>query len=86
LSTDGVIHGHHLPPSLQTSDASDTIGTGSLEERLNLFERDILVDALKRCNGNIAATARDMGTTARIIGYKIKKLSIDYRRFRRKLS
>jgi len=29
LSTDGVIHGHHLPPTLQTSDASDTIGTGS---------------------------------------------------------
>ncbi len=86
LSTDGVIHGHHLPPSLQTSDASDTIGTGSLDERLNLFERDILVDALKRCNGNIAASARDMGTTARIIGYKIKKLSIDYRQFRRKLS
>jgi len=86
LSTDGVIHGHHLPPSLQTSDASDTIGTGSLEQRLNLFERDILVDALKRCNGNIAATARDMGTTARIIGYKVKKLGIDYRRFRRKLN
>ena len=30
LSNDGVIHGHHLPPTLQTSDASDTIGTGSL--------------------------------------------------------
>ncbi|HDZ44793.1 MAG TPA: GAF domain-containing protein, partial [Phycisphaerae bacterium] len=30
LSTDGVIHGHHLPPTLQTSDASDTIGEGTL--------------------------------------------------------
>jgi Nif-specific regulatory protein len=84
LSTDGVIHGHHLPPTLQTSDASDTIGTGSLKERVNLFERDIIVDALKRCNGNIASTARDLRTTARIIGYKVKELDIDYKRYGRK--
>jgi Nif-specific regulatory protein len=84
LSTDGVIHGHHLPPTLQTSDASDTIGTGSLKERVNLFERDIIVDALKRCNGSLAAAARDLGTTARIIGYKVKELDIDYTKYRRK--
>ncbi|MBN1975686.1 MAG: nif-specific transcriptional activator NifA [Sedimentisphaerales bacterium] len=84
LSSDGVIHGHHLPPTLQTSDASDTIGTGSLLERVHLFERDIIVDALKRCNGSLAAAARDLGTTARIIGYKVKELDIDYTRYRRK--
>ncbi len=86
LSSDEVIHGHNLPPTLQTSDASDTIGTGSLKEQLALFERDIIVDALKRCNGNLAATARDLGTTARIIGYKVKDLGIDYRQYRRKRS
>ncbi len=84
LSTDGVIHAHHLPPTLQTSDASDTIGTGSLKERINLFERDIIVDALKRCNGNLTAAARDLKTTARIIGYKVKELGIDYKRYYRK--
>ncbi len=83
LTTDNVIHGHHLPPTLQTSDASDTIGTGSLEERTSLFERDIIVDALKRCNGNLASAARDLGTTARIIRYKVSHLAIDYRRYRR---
>lgn len=81
LSTDGVIHGHHLPPTLQTSDASDTVGTGSLKERVNLIERDIIVDALKRSNGNLAGTARDLGTTTRIIGYKVKDLGIDYKRY-----
>lgn len=81
LSTDGVIHGHHLPPTLQTSDASDTIGTGSLRERINLFEREIILDALKRCNGNLAATARDLATTPRIIRYKVKDLGIDYKRY-----
>jgi Nif-specific regulatory protein len=81
LSSDGVIHGHNLPPTLQTSDASDTIGTGSLKKRVALFERDIIVDALKRCNGNLAETARDLKTTARIIGYKVKDLGIDYKRY-----
>lgn len=81
LSSDGVVHGHNLPPTLQTSDASDTIGIGSLKERLALFERDIVVDALKRCNGNLAATARDLKTTPRIIGYKVKDLGIDYKRY-----
>ena len=83
LSSDGVIHGHHLPPSLQTSDYSDTAGEGTLEERVAVFERDIIVDALKRSNGSMSAAAKDLGTTPRIIRYKTAQLGIDYRRFRR---
>jgi len=84
LSTDSVIRAHHLPPTLQTSDASDTIGTGSLKDRINLFERDIIVDALKRSNGNLAATARDIGSTSRIIRYKVKELGIDRNKYHTK--
>jgi Nif-specific regulatory protein len=82
LSTDGVIHGHHLPPTLQISDSGDTVGVGTLEERVAVFERDLIVDALKRTNGNISAAASDLGTTARIFGYKAKQLGIDFKRFR----
>jgi len=84
LSNDGVIRANHLPPTLQTSDASDTVGTGSLKERVSLFERDVIVDALKRRNGNIAAAARDLGSTARIIKYKVNELGMDYRKYRTK--
>ncbi len=84
LSSDKVIHGHHLPPTLQTSDASGTIGTGTFNDRINLFERDLIIDALKRCNGNLAAAARDLGTTPRIIRYKVKELDIDSKRYYRK--
>jgi len=80
-STDGVVHAHHLPPTLQTSDASDTIGTGSFKDRINLFERDLIVDALKRCNGNLTATARDLKATPRIIRHRVKELGIDYKRY-----
>jgi len=84
LSVDGVIHSHHLPPTLQTSDSSNTVGTGSLSERINLFERDLVIDAIKRCNGNLAAAARDLKTTARIIRYKVGELDIDYKRYCKK--
>ena len=84
LSSNGVIHSHHLPPTLQTSDSSDTIGTGSLKERTNLFERDLIIDALKRCNGNLAAASRDLKVTARIIRYKVKELGIDYKRYHKR--
>ncbi len=84
LSSDGVIQGHHLPPTLQTSDASDTIGTGSFRERVGLFERDLVIDALKRNDGNISAAARDLQSTARIVRYKISELDIDYKRYCRK--
>ena len=84
LSSDSVIHGHHLPLTLQTSDATDTVSTGSLKERISLFERDLIIDALNRCNGNLAAIARDLKTTPRIIRYKVKELNIDYKRYHKK--
>jgi Nif-specific regulatory protein len=81
LSTDGVIHGHHLPPTLQTSEATGTIFNGSLEERVGIFERDMIVDALKRTAGNLAAAARQLGVTSRIIRYKVKSLGIDSKKY-----
>ncbi len=83
LSTDGVIRAHHLPPTLQTSDASETVGTGTLQARVDVYERDIVVDALKRCEGNMAAAARELGTTARILRYKVAHLNIDPKRYAR---
>lgn len=84
LSNEGVIHGHHLPPTLQTADASGTGGTGSMQDRVDLFERDIIVDSLKRTYGNMAASARDLSVTPRILRYKVKTLSVDPKRYSRK--
>lgn len=81
LSTDGVIHGHHLPPTLQTPDASGSSNGSSFKDLVHLFERGLIVDALKRSNGNLAATARDLKATPRIIRHRVKELGIDYRRY-----
>jgi len=77
-----VIHGHHLPPTLQTAEVSDTVTNLSLEAAVDAFERDIIQDALKSTRGNIAKAARMLDSTERILGYKIKKFGIAPTRFR----
>ncbi|MBI3652558.1 MAG: sigma 54-interacting transcriptional regulator [Acidobacteria bacterium] len=77
-----VLHGHHLPPSLQTASESGTVTRLSLEAAMAAFEKDIIQDALKTTRGNRARAAKLLDTTERILGYKTKKYGIDSRRFR----
>jgi Nif-specific regulatory protein len=83
VATGGVIHGHDLPPSLQTAEVSGTLPRVSLSSATASLEMDLIQDALKTTSGNLARTARLLDTTERIIAYKVKKLGIDLRRFRR---
>ena len=57
------------------------LAVDSLKYRVDAFERDLLRDALKSTRGNMAAAARLLQTTQRIIGYKVKKHSIDPARY-----
>ena len=82
LSTDSVIHGRHLPPTLQTAEASGTIHSGTLDSTLDNVERDLLLDALKNARGNKAKAARALGISERIMGLRVRKYGIDPRRFR----
>lgn len=80
LCAEDVIRNYHLPPSLQKFKENN--GLGTLEERTEMFEKELIVDGLKITNGNISNAAKILGTTKRILGYKIDKLGIDYRSFR----
>jgi len=77
-----VVHAHHLPPTLQTAEASGTGQTSSLRESLEGFEKDALLDALKSARGNRAKAARLLSTTERIFNYRVRKYGIDWRRFK----
>ena len=77
-----VIHGHHLPPSLQTADSSGTVTHVSLGDAVAAYERDLIQDALKTTRGNRAKAARLLDTTERILNYKVRGHSIDVRRFK----
>ena len=78
-----VIHGHHLPPTLQTAEVTGTVTRVTLTSAVEAFERDLIQDALKTTWGNVAKAARLLDSTERILGYKIKKYEIDTIRFRR---
>ncbi len=78
-----VIHGHHLPPTLQTAEVSGTETRMTLASAVEAFEGDLIQDTLKSTRGNIAKAAIMLDSTERILGYKIRKYRIDPKRFRR---
>ena len=77
-----VVHGHHLPPTLQTGEASGTVAGMSLSNAVAAYEKDLIQDALKTTRGNRVRAAMLLDSTERIISYKVKKYHIDCRRFR----
>ena len=85
-AADDVIHGYALPPTLQTSEATQTAilpeNGASLETMIESYEREIIVDALKKHRGNAAAAARFLQTTARIMNYRIRQLGIDHKSYK----
>jgi Nif-specific regulatory protein len=83
LVCDGhVVHAHHLPPTLQTAEASGTVTRLSLKDALAAYEKDLIQDALKTTRGNRAKAARLLNTTKRILNYQVRKYGIDWERFK----
>jgi Nif-specific regulatory protein len=78
----GVIHAHHLPPTLQTAEMSGTLPRASLEAAVGALEKDLLQDALKIARGNCAEAARLLESSERIVRYKVRKYGLDPQRFR----
>ncbi|MBN2428301.1 MAG: sigma 54-interacting transcriptional regulator [Deltaproteobacteria bacterium] len=81
LSRDGVIHGSSLPTTLQMPQLLSEREVGPLRLQVDGLERDLIVDALKFHCGSVAAAARDLGITERMVRYKMKNLGIDNKRF-----
>ena len=84
LSEDGVIHGYHLPPTLQmASPAPSEDRSGSpLQQRLDALEYECLVDALKATRGNQSRAAEHLGLTNRQVGTRMRKYGLRFQDFR----
>ncbi len=75
----------HLPPSLQIkSRTGDKKESGRLSTVIEAQQRSLIHDALKETRGNQSQSARLLGTTKRILQYKIRKLGIDPMKFRQR--
>ncbi|HOO71077.1 MAG TPA: sigma 54-interacting transcriptional regulator [Spirochaetota bacterium] len=81
MSREDVIRSYHLPPSLQMASRPEK-EAGTLESMTSQFHREVITDFLKMTHGNITRAAGLLGTTKRILHYRMSQLGIDYRRFR----
>ena len=57
-------------------------GEDLLRSHVADFEKHIIVSALRRTGGNQSAAAKQLGTTKRILMYRIHKYGIDIQAFR----
>jgi Nif-specific regulatory protein len=82
LSKDQVIHSYDLPPSLQSASSTNTEPTTTLEAALSRMEKELIVEALKISDGNMAAAARRLGITERQMGLRVRHYGINWRLYR----
>ena len=61
-------------------------GENVLERCVFDCEKAVISHALVRAKGNLSAAARLLGTTKRILSYKVHKYGIDYEQFKRELN
>jgi Nif-specific regulatory protein len=78
-----TIQSTHLPPTLQRVDTVEVKEQLSLAHQIENFEKELIIDALKKTRGIKSKAAAYLSTTERIIGYKMKQYEIDYKKFRR---
>ncbi len=56
--------------------------TFKLKDRVDAYEQALVVEALRSARGNQSRAALILGTSQRIVNYKIRKYGIDVSRFR----
>ncbi|MGI6638776.1 MAG: sigma-54 interaction domain-containing protein [Desulfobulbus sp.] len=83
LICDGqTVNSTHLPPTLQSRDSIPSSRPLSLAVAVENFERELIVEALKKNNGNQTKAAKTLATSLRIINYKIHNYGINPRSFK----
>jgi transcriptional regulator with AAA-type ATPase domain len=76
-SGDRVVHGRCLPPTLRAPETTESGHGATLTSSVHVLEKDLILDALERNHGNVAAAARLLGITPRMLRYRMEKLGID---------
>jgi transcriptional regulator with PAS, ATPase and Fis domain len=77
-----VIERRHLPDEIGATaaralSATDFIGKKTLKEAVNELERRIITDALRRAGGVQTRASQILGTTRRILRYRMQQLGIE---------
>ncbi|WGS64649.1 sigma 54-interacting transcriptional regulator [Marinitoga aeolica] len=73
--SDTIITSMHLP-DLKVMDIEKNELKGTLKELLDEYEKYIIIETLKTCQGNKTAAAKKLGLTVRNLYYKLEKLGL----------
>jgi Nif-specific regulatory protein len=82
ICDEDAIKGIHLPPTLQISEPVKNGKPLSFASAVENFEKELIIDALKKNNGNQTKTAKYLDTSLRIINYKIHQYAIDAKQYK----
>ncbi len=82
ICDDDSIKGIHLPPTLQVAETANIDHPLSLTSAVENFEKDLIIEGLKKNNGNQTKTASYLDTSLRIINYKIHQYNINPRKYK----
>jgi Nif-specific regulatory protein len=81
MCNEEVIRTYHLPTTLQTAESTATDSELPFVDIVSRFEQELIIEALKKANGNMLKAARDLRVSYRIINYKVKKYNINPKRY-----
>ena len=77
LTTGSVIQAQDLGLNpIRSNDVTDTEMSGALQDQLDQVERDAILGALEKANGNRTAAARMLGITFRSMRYRMARLGL----------
>jgi len=83
LSENGVIELHHLPEAILNSPNMVNLSNDmALDGKLELIEKEIIIEALRKTGGIQVKAADILGINQRSLWHRIKKLHIDVNTFR----
>ena len=84
LGNTGVIYGFHLPPTLQTPEATVSPERGPLQNVLAKVEKELIMDNLKLAKGDLGIAADNLGLTERQMELRVAKYNINLKKYNMK--
>jgi Nif-specific regulatory protein len=77
-----VVEEAHLPEAIRTTGEERPVRKLTLSEAVERLEQELIEAALRESSGNLARASRVLGTTERILRYKVQKYKLSHLRAR----
>jgi DNA-binding NtrC family response regulator len=86
LATNGVVDLETVEIALPKGGGASVGSSGTLSDRVDGFEREVILAELKRCHSNVSMAAKSLGLERSHLYKKAEQLGIDLRAMRREQS